>query len=66
MTLWIRVSDDKYELPIAVADTAAELARMLGVKRNTILSAACNERAGRIKNSCYKKVVIDDDETDHI
>lgn len=66
MTLWICVSNDKYELPIAVADTAAELARMLGVKHNTILSATCNADAGRTKWCKYKKVVIDDDETDHI
>lgn len=38
MTLWMQVTEDKYELPIIVADTLAELAR----KANTTASAICN------------------------
>jgi hypothetical protein len=34
--LWLKISRDKYELPEAVADTAAELARMLGVGKSAI------------------------------
>ena len=28
---WIRVTKDKYELPIAVGDTSEELAKLVGV-----------------------------------
>lgn len=34
--LWLKISADKYQLPEAVADTAAELARMLGVGKSAI------------------------------
>lgn len=36
--LWIAVSRDKYELPLAVADTIEELAKMCGVKVHSIRS----------------------------
>lgn len=47
---WIKVTKDKYELPIAVADSAHELARMLKV------SPSCVCHAVKRKNSQYKKV----------
>ena len=34
--IWLKISADKYQLPEAVADTAAELARMLGVGKSAI------------------------------
>lgn len=34
--LWLAVTPDKYELPIAVADSAAELGRMLGTQGHLI------------------------------
>lgn len=42
--LWVAVSRDKYELPIAVADTIEELAEMCGVKVNTIRSYICHAK----------------------
>lgn len=33
---WLKVTKDKYELPLAVADTKAELAHILGIKTKTI------------------------------
>ena len=34
--LWLAVTADEYELPLAVEDTAAELARRLGVSEDTV------------------------------
>lgn len=34
--IWLAVTADKYELPLAVADSGAELAKKLKVSRNTI------------------------------
>lgn len=34
--LWLAVTADEYELPLAVEDTAAALARRLGVSGNTV------------------------------
>lgn len=31
--LWMEVSNDEYELPLAVADSALELAKVLGAER---------------------------------
>ena len=30
--LWMEVSNDEYELPLAVADSALELSKVLGLK----------------------------------
>ena len=35
--LWLKVTRDEYELPLAVADTSEELSRMLGLKRKSIM-----------------------------
>ena len=66
MTVYLAVTPDRYELPVAVADTAAELARMLGVTEQsiwkTMLRHEAKERAGkRVKPSKRRifKVEID-------
>lgn len=61
--IWMKVTDDKYELPVAVADSAGQLARMCGVSRECIQSAVSHSRKeGR--NSIYKKVEIEEGEED--
>jgi len=52
------VTPDKYELPVAVADTAEELGKKLGITANAIHSSMCNARKRGYK-SRYVKVVID-------
>ena len=47
---WMRVTKDKYELPIAVGDTSEELAKLVGVKAVTIRRAICRS------NECKKQV----------
>ncbi len=37
--LYVKTTLDKYEFPIAVADSAAELAKMLGKSPNTVHSS---------------------------
>lgn len=36
MNLYIYVTRDKFKLPLAVGDSQAELASMVGVKKNTV------------------------------
>lgn len=62
MTIWMEVTQDKYELPVAVAASAAELARIRGVKQNTVVSAAWRARLGKYKRSKYVSVEVEDDE----
>lgn len=58
--LWLKVTLDKYELPLAVAETSDELARLVGVSGNAVRLGRSQEKRG--KRSSYKKVRIDDEE----
>lgn len=61
MVLYVAVSQDKYELPIAVADSARELARMLGVDKCTVSCHITLAKQGKIKKQKYFKVEVEDD-----
>ena len=37
--LWMEVSNDEYELPLAVADSALELSKVLGLKDGRLIVA---------------------------
>ena len=36
---YMKVTNDKYRLPVAVADSAVELAQLVGATKNTVLSS---------------------------
>lgn len=59
MTLYMKVTRDEYELPVAVAETKAELARMLGRSRESLQSAFFH--AKKYKRPIYITVEVDDD-----
>jgi len=61
MVVYIEVTKDKYELPVVVADSVNELARLCDTSVNNIYSRISHEEAGRYKSK-YKKVYIDDEE----
>ena len=52
--LYLLVTKDKYQLPLAVADTAEELAQLVGVSAPTIFKCL-NQR----KNSRYIRIYVD-------
>jgi hypothetical protein len=58
----MKISKDKYELPIAVADTAQQLADMCGTSVHCILSIVSKTKKGVIKKPSYIKVEIEEDE----
>ena len=59
--VYMKVTKDKYELPVAVASTARELEDILHLRHNSVLSALCHrEKSG--KRSCYVRVRVEDDE----
>lgn len=45
--LYLATTDDKYELPVAVSDTPAGLAQMLGVSKGGILSVISHAKQHR-------------------
>ena len=57
--IWMKLSRDKYEFPIEMADSIEELAAKCGVKANSIRQAICHYRTeGRRPR--YIKVEVDD------
>lgn len=60
--VYMEVTRDEYELPVAVADSAKELAQIVGKNRGSILSQISHEKSGKVKRSIYKRVKIDGDE----
>ena len=58
MNIWMYVTDDEYELPMAVADTCAELAKLVGVTTNAIRLDRYRARLNGNK-SRFVKVTVD-------
>ena len=55
------VTNDRYELPLAVAGSAAELGRMVGVNSGYIASHASKVQNGLQKKATFIKVEIDEE-----
>lgn len=62
MHVFMAVTRDKYELPIAVADTSIELAKIMNTTDTAIRSCIYREKTGKNKSCMYKKVHIEDEE----
>ena len=60
MKVYMKTTRDRYELPIAIADSPIELSRITNDDVSTIRSALCHVRSGRNKNSVYVEVEIGD------
>jgi len=58
MTLYIKVTKDRYELPVAVAESKSELARILRVDPSTITCGLKRE----VERPVYLEVEVDDNE----
>lgn len=56
--VYMLVTQDKYELPLVVADTVAELAKLTGQKRSSVASAISHAKKKGF-SSRYVEVVID-------
>ena len=60
--LWMKVTNDEYELPLAVAESAAELARMTGIKPESLYSIISRERRDKKHTYSYREVEINDED----
>ncbi len=60
--VWMKVTQDEYELPIIVADSALALAQKCGTSVNNIHSSWSKYHTGRHSSSPYRKVRIDADD----
>jgi hypothetical protein len=59
--IYIKVTDDELRLPVAIADSAKELARQVGTTTNTIYASICHAKHGRRK-SIYECVEIEEED----
>ena len=53
---WMCVEVDEYELPLAVADTARELAEMCGTTKHNVEAFVSKQSSGRFNGYKYLKV----------
>lgn len=60
--VYMAVSKDEHELPYAIADSQADLARMLGVDPQSVRKAFFSIRHSRCVKTRYREVEIDDGE----
>ena len=61
MKIYMAVTKDALSLPLAVADSAAELAERRGVQVETIRSLVSRGRTGKIKRPGYIVVEVEED-----
>lgn len=61
MKIYMAVTKDALSLPLAVADSAAELAELRGVQVETIRSLVSRGRTGKIKRPRYIVVEVEED-----
>ncbi len=56
MNLYMKTTTDKYELPIAVEDSPAKLAKRLGLKRHSVATLCSKQICG------YHRIRMEDDD----
>ena len=61
MVLYMAVTPDEHEFPIAVADSARELGRILGVDKCTVSCHITLANQGKIKKQKYFRIEVEDD-----
>lgn len=61
MYLYIRTTNDKYELPMMVCTSAAELARKSGVSESAIYNAILRTEKDSNCRSIYHRIEIEDE-----
>ena len=60
MKLYLEITQDEYQLPLKVAESTKELAKMCGMERKQIQNYIGNVNRGQIKKPRFIKVVVDD------
>lgn len=57
--LWMAVTADDLELPLAVADSAKELGQMVGISHETIMTSEYRRTSGKSTGRRFVKVPRD-------
>lgn len=59
--LWLAVTPDKYELPLAVEESSEKLGRIYGLSKKTVASMVRKGADGKRNGHKFVKVRIDDE-----
>ena len=62
MLVYVAYDPRPPHLPVAVADSPSELARLIGASRNTVSSMICRFQKGELTRSRYIAVEIEENE----
>lgn len=65
MKVYMRVTSDELELPVAVADSISGLAKMLNMKPDSLASIFSKVRKGSGRFKCYKIVEIEEEDEEN-
>lgn len=57
--VYMLITQDEYELPLAIADSPRELGKIIGVKSRTISTALVKSKKNKKKKGKYIKVFIE-------
>ena len=60
--VWMKVDKENCELPLAVADSCAELAELVGMPKEQIRTAVWKYDHGVYAKTPFRCVIIDDEE----
>lgn len=60
--LYLAVTPNEYELPMAVEETIADLAQKFGVNKNTLKSSISHDKSGKTTGRKFIRVEMDRDE----
>lgn len=63
MYIWMAVTPDEYELPIALEDSSAKLAELLGISASTVRGSEFRDRSGELCGMRFVKVRNDDEDS---
>ena len=61
LKLYMAVTPDKYELPLAVCGTAKELGELFGVSKTSVLSSISKKLPGTTTGRKFIKVEVEDE-----
>lgn len=62
--LYMAVTSDKYEIPIAVEESPKKLAERINIKESAILTAIALKRSGRNRGIKFLKIEVEEDIND--
>lgn len=61
MKLYMAVTADKFELPLAVEVSTTQLSKKTGISKESISFSICKKRSGKNNGIKFIKIEVDDD-----